>query len=188
MIRTGYTLGYTPKFIKDPDALFETLIETLPLQLREVVVNGQIFVQPRRVSWHGPGEFTYSGLTLQPEPWTQELLAVCDQLTDHFKTKFNSVLVNHYRDENDSVGWHADDEAYFGTDPTIATISLGAPRLFCMKRKTGAGRTEKFILENGSLFLMGKNVQQEWLHSVPKSQIPVGGRLSLTYRIWEQPL
>ena len=186
-MKAGCTIGYTPKFIKDPDTLFDALMDALPLQLREVVVNGQTFMQPRQVSWHGPGEFTYSGLTLQPDPWPQELLDVCKQLTDHYKTKFNSVLVNHYRDEKDSVGWHADDEAYFGADPTIATISLGSPRLFCMKLKTGKGRTEKFVLQHGSLFLMGKGVQQEWLHSVPKSNVPIGPRLSLTYRVWAPP-
>lgn len=178
------TLNYTPKFIEDADDVFERLIEILPLKLYTIKVFGQEYRQPRLVCWHGPGDYAYSGLTLTPDDWAPDLEEIRDKLIDHLKTPFNSVLVNYYQDENDSVGWHSDDEWYFGEDPTIATVSLGAPRLFCMKPKNGKGKSEKFVLEDGSLFLMGAGSQQNYLHSVPKSKVPVGPRLSLTYRVW----
>ncbi len=177
-------IDYVSKFIPEPQKLFDQLMETLPLRMHEVVVFGQRHYQPRQVCWHGPESFTYSGLTLDPDPWTDELLEVQALLLAHLGIEFNSVLVNHYRDGKDSVGWHADDEESFGPEPIIATISLGEPRLFCLKRKDGSER-KRMILEGGSLFVMGKTVQRDWLHSVPKTKIPVGPRLSLTYRVWK---
>ena len=179
------TISYTPKFVDDPTAMFERLAEELPLKLHSITVRGEKIRQPRLVCWHGPGAYAYSGLTLEPESWLPDLIEIRDKLILELKTPFNSVLVNYYPDETSSVGWHADDETYFGDDPTIATISLGAPRLFCMRKRKGGGKPEKFVLENGSMFLMGAGVQQNWLHAVPKSQVPVGPRLSLTYRIWK---
>lgn len=183
----AFTLSYTPKFIQDPDAVFERLVEELPLQLREVVIQGKTFVQPRLISWHGPGRYTYSGLDLDPEPWPDDLYLIRRQLRKHTKIEFNSVLCNYYRDENDSVGWHADDERFLGQDPVIATVSLGAPRVFSMMRKTKKGKPDLHVLENGSLFIMGAGVQQQWLHSIPKSRVPCGPRLSLTYRVYVEP-
>jgi len=168
--------------VENPTEVFERLLIELPLKVREVVICGKSIMQPRQVSWHGPGSYAYSGLTLDPDPWAPDLVSIRQQLLEETKIDFNSVLVNHYRDENDSVGWHADDETNMAHS-LIATISLGAPRLFCMKPK-GGGKTDRHLLENGSLFLMGEGVQDNWLHSVPKSKVPVGPRISLTYRSW----
>lgn len=184
-MRPPCTISYHRKFVDDPTEVFERLRAELPLQIYTVKIFGKEVVQPREVSWHGPGEYAYSGLMLQPEPWHEDLLAIREKLKEETKLDFNSVLVNHYRDENDSVGWHADDETYM-EHSTIATVSLGAPRLFCMKPK-GGGKTDRHLLENGSLFIMGAGVQDDWLHSVPKSKVSTGPRISLTYRIWKAP-
>lgn len=181
------TINYTPNFVDESDDVFDRLMEDLPLQAHEVTIFGKKHFQLRQVCWHGPGDYAYSGLALTPEPWSKDLIEIRDKLVQETKIEFNSVLVNHYADGSQSVGWHADDETYFGDDPTIATVSLGAPRLFCMKRKSSAGKTEKFILAGGSLFIMGAGVQQNWLHSVPKTKLSVGPRISLTYRLWQQP-
>jgi alkylated DNA repair dioxygenase AlkB len=178
------TLAYTKRFVEDHIALFERLAAELPLKQHDLVICGRQVPQPRLVAWFGPGPYTYSGLTLEPQEWLDDLLLIRRQLRKLTKIEFNSVLCNYYRDENDSVDWHSDDERYFGHDPIIATISLGAPRLFCMKRKVGGGKPDKQILESGSLFIMGAGVQKHWLHAVPKSRVPVGPRLSLTYRVY----
>jgi alkylated DNA repair dioxygenase AlkB len=181
------TLSYTPKFIQNPNDVFERLVEELPLQSREVVIQGKTFVQPRLISWHGPGRYAYSGLDLTPQPWPEDLLKIQHQLLEETKIDFNCVLCNYYRDENDSVGWHADDESFLSKDPVIATISLGAPRMFSMMLKSKKGKPDTHILENGSLFIMGAGVQKNWLHAILKSKVPCGPRLSLTYRVYMEP-
>jgi alkylated DNA repair dioxygenase AlkB len=37
------------------------------------------------------------------------------------EAKFNSVLLNFYRDNQDSMGFHSDDEKELGPQPTIAS-------------------------------------------------------------------
>ena len=49
--------------------------------------------------------------------------------------RFNSVLLNLYRDGRDSVSWHADNEPGLGRDPVIASLSLGAVRRFQLKHR-----------------------------------------------------
>lgn len=187
MIGPHCTISYEHRFVQDPTAVFERLVEELPLRLHKVVIQGREVIQPRLVCWHGPGRYVYSGLDLEPQEWPEDLLLLRRQLRKHTKLDFNSVLCNYYRDENDSVGWHADDETYFGDDPTIATISLGAARVFSMKPKVGRYKPDKYVLANGSLFIMGAGVQQHWYHSIQKSTIPIAPRLSLTYRIYTEP-
>jgi len=176
-------LLYKSGFISNHREMFEEMMESLPLQTHQVVIQGEVCTQPREVCWHGPEPYTYSGLTLEPDPWTPELTEVKEKLLVELGEEFNSVLVNHYLDGSNSVGWHADDEEAFGHDPTIATVSFGSPRLFCLKPRDG-GQQTKMILEPGSLMVMAGAVQRRWLHSVPKSKVPVGPRISLTYRAW----
>jgi alkylated DNA repair dioxygenase AlkB len=85
---------------------------------------------------------------------------------------FNSVLINYYRDGNDSVAWHADDERELGQDLTIASLSLGAERDFelCPKNPSSRAVKVRVKLKNGSLLVMGKSLQSNGLHQVPKAK------------------
>jgi len=98
----------------------------------------------------------------------------------------DAALVNLYRDGRDAVGWHADDEAYLGPDPLVASLSLGAPRRFVLRpRPAGpsAGRSRvEIVLGDGDLLVMGGATQRRWQHSVPRSSRPVGARVNLTLR------
>ena len=47
----------------------------------------------------------------------------------------NGALLNYYRDGQDSMGWHSDDEAELGRDPLIASLNLGGTRRFDLRRK-----------------------------------------------------
>ena len=49
--------------------------------------------------------------------------------------RYNSVLLNLYRDQHDSVGWHSDNERELGGDPVIASLSLGATRSFRLRHR-----------------------------------------------------
>lgn len=184
----GGELLYWPAFVPGDEALMARLLAVLPLRAERVRVRGRWHEQPRRVSWHGPGPYTYSGLTLQPDPWCEELLALRARLGALLGQEPASVLVNHYRDGRDCVSWHADDEPEHGPDPTIASVSLGAARRFLLRpRRDPGGRKHELLLAGGSLLVMRGTVQRHWLHCVPRTARPVGPRLNLTWRPWCPP-
>jgi alkylated DNA repair dioxygenase AlkB len=90
--------------------------------------------------------------------------------------------LNLYRDGRDGMGWHADDELELGRDPVIASVSFGAPRRFCLRHRRRKDQRLDVSLGNGSLLLMAGATQHQWVHAVPKTAIPVGQRVNLTFR------
>ena len=67
---------------------------------------------------------------MQPLDWTPELLKIKQCIEPMAGVVFNSVLLNCYRSECDSMGWHSDDEKELGENPVIASVNLGATRRF----------------------------------------------------------
>ena len=103
-----------------------------------------------------------------------------EQLCEH---SFNSVLLNYYRDGSDSVSWHADEETELGPNPIVASVSLGAERTLEFKPKFNLTTPKKQImLGNGSILIMGKTIQNNWLHKLPKISETIDPRISLTFR------
>jgi len=179
----GSWIDYHATWLGADGALMGQLIATLPLRSLMVTVHGKEHPQPRLTSWHAdPGcTYRYSGLSLDPDPWTPELLELRGRLEGFCDASFNSVLANLYRDGGDAMGWHADDEPPLGRNPTIASLSLGAPRRFVLRhRQTGA--KHEFALGRGSLLVMGGTTQHHWQHAVPRTAKKVEGRLNLTWR------
>jgi hypothetical protein len=80
------------------------------------------------------------------------------------------------------IGWHSDDEALFGGDPIVVSLSFGATRTFLVRDKATKKDITPFDLHDGSCLIMGKGVQQDFQHSIPKSKSPAGERINLTYR------
>lgn len=163
--------------------LFETLLKELVWESEEIVVFGKRVPVPRLVCWYGDAEavYRYSGVEHEPLAWTPSLQTIRERVTSTCNTAFNSVLGNLYRDGNDSMGWHADNEPELGPEPSIASLSLGATRLFklCHNRSK---ETVDIGLESGSLLVMSGSLQSHWRHSVPKTQRAVGPRINLTFR------
>lgn len=143
---------------------------------------------PRLQSWIGDPEaqYTYSQLLMTPLPWqapVTEIRHLCETMTG---VKFNSVLANWYRDGQDSMGMHSDDEPELGPQPTIASVTLGEPRKFIFKHKKTQEKVE-VVLEHGSLLVMQGDTQQFWQHGINKTKKPIGDRINLTFR-WVYPL
>ncbi|CAD7963406.1 unnamed protein product [Amoebophrya sp. A120] len=101
---------------------------------------------------------------------------------------FNSVLLNRYRSGADSQGWHSDDEAVYGKNPTIASVSFGAPREFQFRKIADHGKKAAVTLESGSLLLMYGPIQHLWQHSLPKRAKVAEERINLTFRQIVKPL
>lgn len=142
---------------------------------------GKQYMQPRLTAWHGEAAYAYSGLQLAPQPFTalqQQLRAAVEAATG---ARFNSVLLNYYRDGGDSMGMHSDDEAALGPAPLIASLSFGATRTLQLRHKTSGAR-QRIDLTDGSLLLMGGTMQKHWQHGINKSARALGPRVNLTFR------
>ena len=157
------------------------LVDDTPWRTETVVVYGKRHLQPRLTAWYGEAAYTYSGLTLQPLPLTpllEQLRAAVEQATGR---RYNSVLLNYYRDGADSMGMHSDDEPELGPAPVIASLSYGATRTFVLRHKRSK-RIVKLDLTDGSLLLMAGTLQAHWQHGINKTAKLVGPRLNLTFR------
>ncbi|WP_308622086.1 alpha-ketoglutarate-dependent dioxygenase AlkB [Massilia sp. Se16.2.3] len=157
------------------------LIAETPWRAESVFVYGKQHLQPRLVAWYGDASYTYSGLRLEPLPWTPLLATIRDAVQDVCGHRFNSVLLNRYRNERDSMGMHSDDEPELGPDPIIASLSFGASRRFILRHKRNK-RSLPLDLHDGSLLLMRGQTQQHWVHGIHKSTRPMGERVNLTFR------
>jgi alkylated DNA repair dioxygenase AlkB len=161
--------------------IFARLLDETPWRADSVVVYGKRYLQPRLTAWYGEASYTYSGLTLQPLPLTPLLEAVRVAVERVTGRRYNSVLLNHYRDGQDCMGMHSDDEPELGPQPVIASLSYGATRTFILRHKA-SGRTVKLDLTAGSLLLMGGCLQANWLHGINRTAKVVGPRINLTFR------
>jgi alkylated DNA repair dioxygenase AlkB len=164
--------------------LFDSLRAGIRWQQEEIVIFGQRRRVPRLVAWHGDrgASYRYSGTDHLPEPWTPALARVRARVCELSGTEFNAVLLNRYRDGRDGMGWHADDEPELGRDPVIASVSLGAPRRFCLRHRRRKDLGLDLELPHGSLLVMAGPLQHHWVHALPKTRRPVGERINLTFR------
>ena len=166
---------------------FNALRDGTRWRQEEIRIFGRNRRQPRLTAWHGDTDATYcySGLRLHPEPWTADLVAIRARIEAVSETRFNSVLLNYYRDGGDSMGWHSDDEPELGENPLIGSVSLGAARRLRMQHKADPSLQMAWNLPGGSYFEMGGALQRHWRHCVPKvvSKEGVGPRINLTFRL-----
>lgn len=173
-------LSQLPFPVSNAEVLARLIAET-PWRAETVVVYGKRYLQPRLTAWYGEASYTYSGLTLQPLPLTPLLAALraaVEQATGH---RYNSVLLNYYRNGQDSMGMHSDDEPELGPAPVIASLSFGATRGFVLRHKQSK-RSLKIDLGDGSLLLMAGSLQKHWLHGVNKTSKATNPRVNLTFR------
>lgn len=142
---------------------------------------GRECLAPRLVAWFGDGEYSYAGKRHEPAPMPEWIAEAKREIEALAGATFNSVLLNYYRNGRDSVAWHADDEPELGTEPTIASWTLGAARKFAVKARDGKVSTS-VQLGDGDLLVMSGHSQLDYLHSIPKTTRQVGPRLNLTFR------
>jgi alkylated DNA repair dioxygenase AlkB len=168
-----------------PDLILQELIGKTPWRSEVITLWGKEYQQPRLTAWFGdPGaSYTYSGLSLEPLPWTDLLSDIRSRVEALAKASFNSVLLNYYRDHRDSMGMHSDDEPELGRNPTIASVSLGEQRTLVLKHKFRKELKPFHLpLDSCSLLLMAGATQHSWKHGINKSNQPCGPRVNLTFR------
>jgi alkylated DNA repair dioxygenase AlkB len=166
------------------DACFVELDESAAWKQEKIKLYGRLIDLPRLTAWYGDEgrSYTYSGITVSPQPWTPVLLKIKKEVEAVSGVEFNSVLLNRYRDERDSVAWHSDDEPELGSNPVIGSVTFGEARQFQFKHKT-RGLRHNVVLPHGSYLLMRGATQHHWLHQIPKQSARRGPRINLTFRV-----
>jgi len=162
--------------------IMHQLVEETEWKAETIFLFGREVPQPRLSAWYGEKSYTYSGRTFHPLPFTplqREIKRVVEAVSGR---KFNSVLLNYYRDGNDSMGFHSDDEPELGREPAIASVTFGDTRTFILKHKK-LPRTLKLDLTDGSMLLMSGKLQNCWRHGINKERTPRGPRINLTFRL-----
>ena len=167
----------------DADELLETAINKTPWRKDVINIMGKQIPIPRLQNWFGDPNtsYTYSRIRLQAvvfPGWMEQLRVNVERETEK---PFNRALVNYYRDGKDSVDWHADDEASLGFEPLIASVSVGAERVFQLRHNVTKEKI-KINLPHGSLLLMGAGIQEYWQHSVAKVKQLDDPRVNFTFR------
>lgn len=151
--------------------------------------SGKIVKMPRCVAWFGPVDYVYSGLMHKAESmplWMNRLGVMVSEYASLALGKniqVNSVLCNWYRDGQDSISFHSDDEHELGMNPVIISVSLGATRTFQFKENKNPKNKVNYVLTDGSVVVMYGNSQSEWKHGVPKEPNVSGERFNLTFRM-----
>lgn len=181
------SLLFAPQFLSADEAetLFQKLLNETPWQQQRIRVYGKEYPEPRLTAWYGDAgaRYEYSGLVHEPLAWTPVLSELRARIVAASGERFNSVLLNHYRDGRDSVGWHSDDEPELGRRPCVASLSLGVTRRFLLRprQKTGAA-SFGLDLPAGSLLVMQGAIQANWQHALPKTARVHEPRINLSFR------
>jgi alkylated DNA repair dioxygenase AlkB len=179
-------LVYIPNFFNklESDNYFSAIKEDTNWQHDDITIFGKTHKQPRLTALYGDTNqtYSYSNITMHPEPFTKSLKAIKSKVEKFSNEKFNTLLINLYRDGNDSNGWHADNEKELGKNPVIASVSFGEERPFHFKHRTLKNERHKLNLSHGSLLIMKGEMQYYWLHQIAKTKKKIQPRINLTFR------
>ncbi len=182
----GEAFLYPHFFTKEEcSAYFKELKTGIEWKQESIKIFGKEVMQPRLTAWYGNSDkpYTYSGLTMQPTPWTSALMAIKRKIEAVAKVEFTSALLNLYRDGMDSMGWHRDNEKELGINPVIGSVSFGATRVFKFRLYENRSISKSIELGDGSFLLMCGETQHYWEHQVAKTGKPTSPRINITFRI-----
>ena len=182
----GAELRWMPHWLAPDEAVqwLAQLRDTIPWEVHRIRIFGREVDSPRLSCWIGDAEasYTYSRTRFEPHPWSTPLDALRQRVEAVCEARFNSVLANLYRDGNDSMGWHSDDEGELGSRPVIASLSLGAARSFRFRSRDEKRTVRSLELPSGSLLCMAGDTQRLYQHDLPKRRGLTDARLNLTFR------
>lgn len=177
-----YIPAFLPKVCAD---------ELFSLIQANIFLNGQmntdikVLQMPRLIKWFGEKAYGYSSIYHPPQAIPEYISNEMDKINDFLQSreicsKMNSVLINYYRDGQDKINYHSDDESQIGSEPVISSLSLGDTRTFKFKNKLTSEKVE-FSLCNGDLLIMKGKSQELWQHGV-LSENNKKERINLTFR------
>ena len=162
---------------------FESCLHDLNWETGFIKIFGKTHQIPRLQAWYADDgiNYTYSGKKLHRHNWNNTLIEIKEKIESITSFKFNSVLANLYRDGNDSMGLHSDNEKELGKNPVIASLSLGESRDIYFKHKN---KKSNLVIPqiNGQLMVMYGKTQEYWKHEIKKTKKFKKPRINLTFR------
>ena len=176
---------FYPRLFQGPEShqLFTELLHQIEWKQEPIKLFGKSVLQPRLTAYHGTQAYTYSGATMQPSPWNAPLLQIKEKIEPLVDTEFNGVLLNLYRNGQDYIGWHSDDEKNLKKGSVIGSLSLGETRRFIFRRRDDRQIKVELNLQSGDFLIMGGETQKFWQHHVPKTAKSNEPRINLTFRV-----
>jgi len=127
-------------------------------------------------------QYRYSGAVHMGCGWPKWFQPLLIQVNGACETEFNGCLLNLYRQGDDRMGWHADDETEIDQRAPIASLSLGATRDFQLRHRSNPQQRRSLPLADGDLLVMHPGCQSRWMHSVPQRRKVLTPRINLTFR------
>ncbi len=193
---SGVSVGFPKKFIEylpefftptESEYFINKFIKETHWKQPIVKMYDKELITPRLIAWFGDvSEGSYLVKKIPDAmPWTSELLMIRDKVEQFANMQFNSVLLNYYRDGNDSVAWHSDKDSAFGKKTVVASVSFGQVRSFDIRNKHDYKERYSIKLEDGSFLLMKAGLQEFWEHRIAKSTKVMKSRVNLTFRLME---
>ncbi len=175
-------LSYIPGFISPEEGndMLRLLLQTVSWQQHKEIMYDREVVTPRLSAWYG--DAGKEGIKFKTQQWLPELLKLKEKIERFSGERFQCVLLNYYRDGNDSVAWHADRDTLPGLKTAIASLSIGQERMFDFRHKQDHTKKHAILLQHGSLLLMQPDLQKDWEHRIAKSNIPMRARINMTFR------
>jgi len=177
---------YYPNFFskEKADLFLETLSKEIAWQQDDITIFGKKIAQPRLTALYGNDgkSYGYSNIVMQPHTFNSALTFIKEEIETITNEHFTTALLNLYRNERDSNGWHSDNEKELGRDPVIASVSFGEARMFQIKHNTKKEFKQSLLLEHGSLLVMKNGAQVHYKHQIPKATQPKKPRINLTFR------
>jgi alkylated DNA repair dioxygenase AlkB len=162
---------------------FEQLKQSINWQNDVVKMYGKTIECKRQTAWMGEDyfEYTYSGIVKRAELFTPLIIEIKNHIETVCQEKFNSCLLNYYKDGDEGMSWHSDNEKTMGAEPVIASLSFGAARKFSFKHNESKEKID-LLLQNGSLIIMQGQTQEYWKHCLPQSSKIKSARINLSFR------
>ena len=162
---------FYPRLFPQPEShqLLHDLLDRIEWKQEPIKIFGKSVMQPRLTAYYGTQAYTYSGVTMQPLPWNEPLLQIKQEIEPLVNTQFNGVLLNLYRNGQDYMGWHSDDERNLAKGAIIASVSFGETRRFILRRRDNHQIKVELNLGDGDFLVMGGDTQKFWQHQVPKT-------------------
>jgi alkylated DNA repair dioxygenase AlkB len=165
------------------DFFYQKLLKTIDWKHDEAIIFGKKIITKRKVAWYGASKFSYkySGVLKTANIFTEELLELKQIIEKESNETYNSCLLNLYHSGEEGMAYHSDGEKMLKKNGAIASLSLGAERKFSFKHKESKQRID-IVLERGSLLVMKKGTQTNWLHRLPPTKKVFTPRINLTFR------
>lgn len=178
---------YHPDFFStaESDHYLKRLVDSVPWKQEPIFLFGKEIMQPRLTAFYGDSgkDYGYSGIRMAANIWTPELAEIKQKIEAVAGVIFNGALINYYRDGNDSMGWHRDNEKELGKTPVIGSVSFGASRVFQLRDHATKKSLHSLRLAHGSFVLMRGESQQYWEHRIPKEPKLKEARINITFRV-----